>query len=79
MTEAEVASVLKRPNNNKAVDIMGLTSENFKLAGQEITEYPACLMNYIIGSGSVSMVLKEGILSSREVTQAIQATIGVLQ
>ena len=61
VTEAEVASVFKQLNNNKAVYIMGLTSEHFKLAGQEITEYLACLLNYIFRSRSVSMVLKEGI------------------
>ena len=35
-TEAEIISTLKRLDNNKAVDIMGLTSEQFKLAGHEL-------------------------------------------
>ena len=39
VTEAEVASALKRMNNNKAADIMGLTSELLKLAGIETIEF----------------------------------------
>ena len=55
----EVKTALKRLNNNKAVDIMGLTAEHFKLAGQFLT----CFLNYGIDTGTVSMVLKEGILT----------------
>ena len=36
VTESEVIAALERLNNNKTVDIMGLTSEHFKLAGQEL-------------------------------------------
>ena len=64
VTESEVATALIRLNNNKAVDIMGLTSEHFKIAGQEIIEFLACLLNYIIASKSISLVLMEGILTS---------------
>ena len=63
VSEAEVATALKRMNNNKAVDIMGLTSEHFKLAGQEIIEVLVCLLNYIIVSKSISVLFKEGILT----------------
>ena len=42
VTEAEVTSALKRLNNNKAMDIMGITSEHFKLAGQDVHEYLTC-------------------------------------
>ena len=63
VTESEVATTLKRLNNNKAVDIMGLTSEHFKIARQEIIEFLVCLLNYIILSKSISIVLKEGILT----------------
>ena len=63
VTEAEVSSTLKRLNNNKVVDIIGLTSEHFKLAGQEVLEYLVCLLNYLISSKSISIVLKEGILT----------------
>ena len=35
VTEAEVDSALKRKNNNKVADIIGLTSEHQKLAGIE--------------------------------------------
>ena len=37
VTESEVATALKRLNNNKAVDIMGLTSEHFKITGQQMS------------------------------------------
>ena len=37
VSEAEITAALKRLNNNKAVDVMSLTSEHFKLAGQEIS------------------------------------------
>ena len=80
VTESEVATALKRLNNNKAVDIMGLTSEHFKIAGQEIIEFLVCLLNYIIASKSISIVLKEGMPpSTRKVIQPTQATTGVLQ
>ena len=41
VTVVEVTSALKRLNNNKAVDVMGLTSEHFKLAGLELAEFLA--------------------------------------
>ena len=56
-------AALKKLNNNKAVDIMGLTSEHFKLAGQEVYEYLICFLNYLIASKSIASVLKEGILT----------------
>ena len=59
----EVKTALKRLNNNKAVDIMGLTAEHFKLAGHELSEFLTCFLNYVIDTGTVSMVLKEGILT----------------
>ena len=63
-TEAEVIqSALKRLNNNKAVDIMGLASEHFKLAGQELSEFLTCFLNYMISTKTLSIVLKEGILT----------------
>ena len=62
VTVAEVTSALKRLNNNKAVDIMGLTSEHFKMAGIELAEFLACFLNYMICTKTVSIVLKEGIL-----------------
>ena len=63
VTESEVATALKRLNDFKAVDIMGLISEHFKIAGQEIIEFLVCLLNYIIASKSISLVLKEGTLT----------------
>ena len=61
VSEAEVTAALKRLNNNKAVNVMGLTSEHFKLAGQEISEFLTCFLNHIIEPKSISVVLKEGI------------------
>ena len=63
VTEAEVASALKGLNNNKAADIIGLTSKLLKLAGIETIELIDPLLNYIIRSRSISAVLKEGILT----------------
>lgn len=63
VSQVEVTSALKKLNNNKAADIMGLTSEHFKLAGMELTEFLTSFLNYIISNKSVSVVLKEGILS----------------
>ena len=63
VSQTEVTSALKKLNNNKAVDIMGLTSEHFKLAGLELTEFLTSFLNYIISNKTVSVVLKEGILS----------------
>ena len=61
VTEAEVASALKRMNNKVAV-IMGVTSKHLKLAGVETIEFLTQLLNDIIRS--ISTVLKEGILTS---------------
>ena len=41
--------------------MIGLTSEQFKLAGQEITEFLTCWLNYIVAVSRVSAVLKERI------------------
>ena len=59
----EVKTGLKRPNNNKAVDIMGPTAEHLKLAGYELSEFLTCFLNYVIDTVTVSVVLKEGILT----------------
>ena len=61
--EAEVKAALKRLNNNKAADIMGLASEHFKLAGHVVSEFLLTLLNYLISSKSISVVLKAGILT----------------
>ena len=54
---------LKRLNNNKDVDVMGLTSEHFKLAGPEISEFLTCFLNHTTESKSICVVLKECILT----------------
>ena len=61
VSEAEVVSARKRLNNNKAVDIMGLTSGHSKLAGHEFAEFR--FLNYMINTKTVSIILKEGILT----------------
>ena len=62
VTESEVTSALKHLNNNKAVDIMGLTCEHFKMDGTELPEFIACFLNYMSCMKTVSIVLKVGIL-----------------
>ena len=62
VTEAEVISALKWLNNNKAVGIMGLTNEHFKLAGHELSEFLNCFLNCMVSTKSVSIILTEGIL-----------------
>ena len=59
----EVKTALKRLNNNKAVEIVGLTAVHFKLAGHELSEFLTCFLNYVIDAGTVSIILKEGILT----------------
>ena len=63
VTVKEVVTALKRLNNNKAVDIMGLTAQHFKLAGHNLTEFRTCFLNYLTNTGTVSIILKECILT----------------
>ena len=42
---------------------MGLTAEHFKLAGHEVSEFLTCFLNYLIDTGTISVILKEGILT----------------
>ena len=42
----EVKTALKWLNNNKPLDIMGLTAEHCKLAGHELSEFLTCSINY---------------------------------
>ena len=37
--EKEVSAAMKRLKNNKSVDVMGLTSEHFKLGGCDLVEF----------------------------------------
>ena len=62
VSEEEVSRALKRLTT-RLWTLMGLTSEYFKLAGREIMEYLTSLLNYIIMTKSISVVLKEGILT----------------
>ncbi|MEW8547951.1 MAG: reverse transcriptase family protein, partial [Candidatus Thiodiazotropha sp.] len=59
----EVQAALKRLNNNKAADVMGLTSEHFKLGGGSLSEFLMAYLNYLVSAKRVSAVLKEGILT----------------
>ena len=46
----EVKAAMKRLKNNKAADIMGLTSEHFKMEGGVLTEFLTSFLNYIIST-----------------------------
>ena len=61
--EKEVSTALKRLNNNKAVDVMGLTSEHFKLGGCDLVVFLTAFLNYLISTKRVSAILKEGTLT----------------
>lgn len=61
--EKEVSTALKKLNNNKAVDVMGLTSEHLKLEGCDLVEFLTAFLNYLICAKKVSAVLKEGTLT----------------
>ena len=61
--EKEVSTALKKLNNNKAVDVMGLTSEHLKLGGCDLIEFLTAFLNYLICAKKVSAVLKEGTLT----------------
>ena len=42
---------------------MGFPAEHFKLAAHELSEFLTCFLIYVIDTETVSMVLKEGILT----------------
>ena len=63
VTEEEVRAALKKLKNNKAVDVMGLTSEHFKLGGCDLAVFLTAFLNYLISTKRVSAVLKEGTLT----------------
>ena len=60
----EVQKALRKLKNNKAADAMGLTSEHLKLAGQPLVQFLTDLSNHLIQTRRVSVVLKEGIVTS---------------
>ena len=62
ISEKELYSALKKLKNNKAADIMNLTSEYFKLGRGVIAGYLLRLLNYIVKKRNISSVLKEGLL-----------------
>ena len=57
--EKEVIASMKRLKNNKAVDVMGLTSEHFKLGSCSLIDFLTALLNNLISAKRVSAVLKE--------------------
>ena len=61
--EKEVSAAMKRLKTNKSVDVMGLTSEHFKLGGCDLVEFLTAFLNYLISVKKVSAVLKEGTLT----------------
>ena len=50
----EVNAAMKRIKKNKAADIMGLTSEHFKMGVCDLTEFLTSFLNYIISTKKVS-------------------------
>ena len=63
VNEKEVVAALRKLKNNKAVDVMGLTAEHFKLGGCNLVEFLTAFLNYLISAKKVSAVLKEGTLT----------------
>ena len=59
----EVQTALGKLKNNKAADVMGLTSEHLKLGGQTVEIFLVELLNYLIKAKKVSSILKEGIIT----------------
>ena len=59
----EVQRALGKLQNNKAADVMGLTSEHLKLGGQTVEIFLLELLNYLIKAKKVSSILKEGIIT----------------
>ena len=59
----EITAALMKLKNNKAIAVMGLTSEHFKLGGCKTAEFLTAFLNYLISAKRVSAGLKEGILS----------------
>ena len=63
VTESELHSAFLKLKNNKAADIMNLTSEHFKFGKGAMDDYLLALLNFIVEKKSVSPVLKEGLLT----------------
>ena len=63
ITEEEVKRAFNKLKNNKAMDSMGLCSEHLKTGGQAVVAFVTGLVNRIVESKSVSVILKEGILT----------------
>ena len=61
--EKEVAKAMKILNNNKAVNVIGLTSVHSKLGGCDLISFLTAFLNYIISTKKVSAILKEGTLT----------------
>ena len=59
----EVRKALGKLKNNKAADVMGLTSEHLKLGGHPVEIFLTELLNYLLKTKKVSSILKEGIIT----------------
>ena len=59
----EVRRAIGKLKNNKAADVMGLTSEHLKLGGQSVENFLTDLLNYLLKTKKVSSILKEGIIT----------------
>ena len=59
----ELHNALKKLKNNKAADVLKLTSEHFKLSIGVLDKFLLDLLNYMVRQSHISPILKEGILS----------------
>ena len=59
----EVRRAIGKLKNNKAADVMGLTSEHLKLGGQSVENFLTDFLNYLLKTKKVSSILKEGIIT----------------
>ena len=59
----EVRRAIGKLKNNKAADVMGLTSEHLKLGGQSVENFLTDLLNYLLKTKKVSSILKAGIIT----------------
>ena len=64
ISKQELHNAISKLNNNKAADVLSLTSEHFKLGKGSIDRYLLNLLNYMIEEKHVAPVLKEGLLTT---------------
>ena len=63
VSTVEINSAIKKLNNNKAVDIFGLTAEHLKYGGPQLQLVLKDLLNSVLLQGKIPAVLKKGIIT----------------